>query len=283
MLNYLAKNKLTALLALTAYFLALVYFHDAATVAADWFKYKITMTYYNPVLLIGGLSLSMLMAWFIFRTVRNKPERWIFLILFLITTLFMVLALFTLMVVNMEAIHFPQYAILAILVFPLVRRYDTTYVLTSILGIVDEIYQYLVLNPTFMYLDFNDFVLNMLGAGAGLLIIAAFRFPEIKTLKKWYKSSSFYFIFVLILLGICLSLQQFITFFPVPENFNGTHWFSIYRDHLPDQFWTFLYGRRYYHILRPWEGITVMILLTLLYARIGYIYHGITVKKSANL
>ncbi len=283
MLNHLSHNKLTAILAVTAYYLGLVYFHDAATVAADWLKYKLTMTYYNPVLLIAGLSLSLLMAWFMFRTVRNAPERRIFLNLFLLTTLFMVLALFTLMVVNMEAIHYPQYAILAILVFLLVRRYGDAFVLTSSLGIIDEIYQYIVLNPTFKYLDFNDFVLNMLGAGAGLLIIAALNFPEIKSLRKWYSTSSFYFIIILIFLGIILSFQQFITFFPIPADYAGAHWFSIYRDHLPDQFWTFLYGKRYYHILRPWEGISVMILLTILYARIDYIYHGILVKKSRGL
>ena len=190
MINYLTQNKLTAWLALTAYFLGLVYFHDAATVAADWLKYKLTITYYNPFLLVTGLSFSLLMAFILFRKAKKDPGRRIFLILFLLTTLFMVLALFTLMVVNMEAIHYPQYAMLAILIFPLVRRYSDAFVIASALGIIDEIYQYIVLNPTFKYLDFNDFILNMLGAGAGLLILAALNFPE--RLSSEFKRFSFF-------------------------------------------------------------------------------------------
>jgi len=260
---------------MTAYFFGLVYFHDTATVAADWLKYKLTITYYNPVLLVSGLGFSLLIAFSLWMKVRERPELRIFLIWFLITILFMLLALLSMMVVNMEAIHYLQYAILAILVFPVFRRFNDAFVLTATLGILDEIYQYLVLNPTFNYFDFNDIILNMLGAGAGLLFIAVNIAPDIKPPRKWYSSSSFIFLSIVIFLGIIFSVQLYVSFFPVPGNFEGWHWFSLYRQGLPDEFWTFLYRERYYHILRPWEGIGMMVFLTLFYGIIDYIYQKI--------
>ena len=203
-----------------------------------------------------------------------------FFLWFLITILAMILALFTMMVVNMEAIHYLQYAILAVLIFPLVQRYEDAFIGATILGMVDEMYQYLVLNPSFKYFDFNDIILNMLGAGACLLVMAAASFPESRNPRKWYRSSSYFFIGIIILLGIIISGNFPVTFFPVPVDPNGWHWFSLYRQNLPDQFWTFLYGSRYYHILRPWEGIMVMSVLTFFYARIDYFYAKALTSKS---
>ncbi|MCK9401457.1 MAG: hypothetical protein M0Q51_15880 [Bacteroidales bacterium] len=280
MITYLAQHKTIAILLLTVYFLGLVYFHDAATVVADWLKYKLTLSYYNLSLLISGLALSSVTGYFLWRTVIKHPERRMFFLWFLITILAMILALFTMMVVNMEAIHYLQYAILAVLIFPLVQRYEDAFIGATILGMVDEMYQYLVLNPSFKYFDFNDIILNMLGAGAGLLVMAAASFPESRKPRKWYRSSSYFFIGIIILLGIIISGNFPVTFFPVPVDHNGWHWFSLYRQNLSDPFWTPLYASRHYHIFRPWEGIMVMSVLTFFYARIDYFYANASRKKS---
>lgn len=280
MITYLTQHKTIAILLLIAYFLGLVYFHDAATVVADWLKYKLTLRYYNLSLLLSGLALSLVTGYFLWRKILKHPERRMFFRWFLITNLAMILALFTMMVVNMEAIHYPQYAFLAILVFPVVRRYEDAFIMTTILGMVDEIYQYLILNPAFKYFDFNDISLNMLGAGAGLLIIAAYYLPVSNFPNKWYYSSSFYFLCLLISLGIIFSWNFAVSFFPVTESHEGYHWFSLYRENLTNQFWTHIYSNRYYHILRPWEGIVLMSVLTIFYAQIDYFYAKALTFKS---
>jgi len=210
MITYLAQHKTIAILLLTVYFLGLVYFHDAATIVADWLKYKLTLRYYNLTLLLSGLVFSFATGYYLWRRIMKHRE----------------------------------YRIL---------------------------FQWF-LNPYFKYFDFNDIVLNMLGAGAGLLVMAAASFPESQKPCKWYRSSSYFFIGIIILLGIIISGNFPVTFFPVPVDHNGWHWLSLYRQNIPDQFWTYLYGSRYYHILRPWEGIMIMVGLTIIYARIDYLY-----------
>jgi hypothetical protein len=258
---------------LTAYFLALVYFHDAATVAADWLKYQLTLKYYNLFFLLSGLFISTLATILLLRKIIANPERKPFFFYFMITVLAMLVAVLTMTVVNMEAIHFIQYAILAALALPLARRYEKAFIITTVLGIIDEIYQYLVLNPGFSYFDFNDIILNMLGAGAGLLILAIIGFPQVETRPwRWYSSPAFWFIVLVWLAALILSLGLRVSFYPpaggAPEGF----WFSLYRTNLPDEFWTFLYDKRYYHILRPWEAISLMTLLTLFYSSLDTLF-----------
>lgn len=280
MIKYLSENKSIAFLLLAAYFLFLVSFHQGATIVADWLKYKLTLKYYNFSLLLFGLAVSISATFYLWRKIRKGRGYRVILQWFLITVLAMFLAILTLMVTNMEAIHFLQYSILAVLIFPLVQRYEDALISATILGMVDEVYQYLVLNPTFKYFDFNDIVLNILGAGAGLLVMAAASSPESRKPRKWYRSSSYFFVGIIILLGIIISGNYPISFFPVTTNHDEWHWFSLYRQNLPDAFWTHLYNNKYYHIFRPWEGIIVMSVLTFFYARIDYFCANASRKKS---
>lgn len=280
MITYLSGHKNIAALLLAAYFLGLVYFHEGATIVADWLKYKLTLRYYNLTLLLSGLVFSFATGYYLWRRIMKHREYRILFQWFLITILAMILALFTMMVVNMEAIHYLQYAILAVLIFPLVQRYEDAFIGATILGMVDEMYQYLVLNPSFKYFDFNDIILNMLGAGAGLVVMAVVSSPESRNPRKGYRSSSAFFIGIIILLGIIFSANFMVSFFPVSANHEGWHWFSLYRQNLPDPYWTYLYENRYYHILRPWEGIMVMSVLTIFYARIDYFYAKALTSKS---
>jgi glycopeptide antibiotics resistance protein len=265
MKSYSPPSKSIYGLIVCAYFLALVYFHDLATVAADWLKYALSLRIYNLALLTSVLGMSFALAVWIYRYSRRFPERRIFFILFLVTAALMVMTVFTMMVVNMEAIHFIQFAVLAVLIFPLVRRYDDAFIYASVLGMVDETYQYLVLNPDFKYYDFNDLVLNMIGAGAGLLVLASVRMPDIKPPRKWHRSPAVWFVAGIIALGLIFSAGFPVSFYPSDQ---PGHWFSLYRTKPGPEYWTYLYDRRYYHILRPWEGIAYMIALTLFYTRI---------------
>jgi hypothetical protein len=76
-----------------------------------------------------------------------------------------------------ETFHYPQYALLAILIAraldPGHRRLVAGRVLfwTTLAGSVDELLQYLWITPTYShYFDFNDVLVNLVAAAAGVLL-----------------------------------------------------------------------------------------------------------------
>jgi hypothetical protein len=80
-----------------------------------------------------------------------------------------------LIVNNIERIHFPQYAVLALLLGFSLRSEALIFFATSSLGFLDEFLQY-AMNPNRTnYLDFNDIVLNILGAAFGVALLLGFR------------------------------------------------------------------------------------------------------------
>jgi glycopeptide antibiotics resistance protein len=78
-----------------------------------------------------------------------------------------------LIVFSVETIHFVQHALLAVPVFALTMSFGETVGWVTLMGAVDEAYQYFVLyagNKT-VYFDFNDIILNLVGTGIGVLMI----------------------------------------------------------------------------------------------------------------
>ena len=80
----------------------------------------------------------------------------------------------SLLVVNgIEAIHYPQYALLAWVIAGARWNAETTWAATTVLGAVDEAWQWQMLpraQPG--YFDWNDVVLNAIGAALGLIVVA---------------------------------------------------------------------------------------------------------------
>jgi hypothetical protein len=82
---------------------------------------------------------------------------------------------------TIEYIHYPQYALLAVLLIwcidPDRAKICVGRVLfwTTVLGVFDELHQYVHLAKNYGdYLDFNDFFLNLQGAAAGVLLVYGF-------------------------------------------------------------------------------------------------------------
>lgn len=84
-----------------------------------------------------------------------------------------------------ELAHYPQYAMMAWLLGRNLDpgkaegRFAQIIALTTLLGVGDELLQYLWITTTYsMYLDFNDFVVNLVAAYAGALVYYA-RLPVV--------------------------------------------------------------------------------------------------------
>lgn len=84
----------------------------------------------------------------------------------------LVLCYVLLVAIPTEAAHFVQYALPVFPLFFLSRRLGATIVTLSLAGVVDEGWQYWILHPHWgVSLDFNDIVMNVLGASLGALLI----------------------------------------------------------------------------------------------------------------
>jgi hypothetical protein len=83
----------------------------------------------------------------------------------------------SLIVVNgIEAIHYPQYALMAWLLVQTGMGLERSWLTASALGAVDEIWQWQTLPRAVPgYLDWNDILLNAVGAALGLLIVVRMR------------------------------------------------------------------------------------------------------------
>jgi len=99
-----------------------------------------------------------------------------------------------------EYVHYPQYAILAVLLVAWRDPHREKWPIGNLifwgtaLGVADELIQYLFVCPSYGdYLDFNDFLLNELGIVAGLLLVYGFREQRatIKPLLPIYKTRAF--------------------------------------------------------------------------------------------
>ena len=88
-----------------------------------------------------------------------------------------VLAARGLLVANIELVHFPQYALLASVLYAGGLEPEAAWLLAAVAGSFDELYQHLVIyaDRPDTYLDYNDMILNALGAAAGAFLFARAR------------------------------------------------------------------------------------------------------------
>jgi hypothetical protein len=260
-LTWLGKNKMiTVLLSIILYF-SIVTFHDEITTLAIKVRNSIGRDLYNSYLAYSFLALLLIIlgyfAWHIFRS----KQKLLNIILVALITGIMLFSFKFLMVYSIEAIHFVEYMMLAIILLPLLRSYGETVFWVTILGIIDELFQYFFLVPNFEYFDFNDNILNLIGAGCGAISVFILWKDAIEIKRsKWYRSPAIITAIGLLLLFFLLLWTGKMTINPtgIP---GGDSWFSLNRKGMPDGFWEAAYPGRRFHILRPYEGITMMYLM----------------------
>lgn len=172
------------------------------------------------------------------------------------------------MVINVEMIHFVQYAIMAILLFPLFFDFGESLFFATILGAIDEAYQYWVLAPNRTeYYDFNDVVINLLGAALGLIILFAVGWKSKKKLvTKWYKTLVSKVVFGLFALLFLLYIFGLLSIYPYIEDPQAP---LLLIKKIQPEFWTIVHPDVKFHVLRPWSGVAISILLYQFYKRMG--------------
>lgn len=218
---------------------------------------------YNLYAISIAVILLVTLLYFFIRNSRKLPDRkkiWGFMMLNVIMAILIVESLF---VVDIEFIHFPQYAFFALLTFHLIGNYRSTLVWATLAGMVDEAYQYFYLAPKdTSHYDFNDVLTNLVGAVFGLLFLRSMNIKERSVFNL--RKATFWFGIIAIFVLVCtFHMTDVLSIYP-----SDAHDYHILRK-MPTAFWTKIHPNVTYHIVRPIEGILMTIGLWFLYSMIA--------------
>ena len=264
-IEWLRQRPVLAFFLATGYFFAVVLPHEQVQVFVAWLFRNMPREKYQEIIFFTGIGLFCLflivLGWLAVKNRRVKET----LVYSGITLILLAAAVHILIIHNFEMIHFPQYIFLAILIFPLVMRYGETVFWTAMLGAVDEAYQYFYLAPErTAYFDFNDIILNLLGSALGVLLLFSCGIrSRVYDFKKWYASPVFR---VLAVLGIGITLLFQTAILDVYRPAEGEKpWMELVKTRAVG-FWEYIpHLKDKFHIVRPLEGIILIVVLLLLY------------------
>ncbi len=265
--QWLRQHRLVNWVILIAYFLIVVLPHEQVGLFISKLFKGVPLESYNATILGLSISLALLLLIpFILRI--KKLEKKQTLIFYTAATLLLItFCLHTIIIFNVELIHVFQYAVFAILAFPLFEHYTLTLIMTTLFGAYDEAYQYFWLSPERTdYYDMNDVIFNTLGGGVGLLWIKSYEIQQMRLgWKKWITSLPV-LLFMLTIITI-LGLILFGVMSYGPSDSVDPLW-SLVRE-MPEGFWKSLRkGEIVYHITLPLEGLCYILLLWLFYSRL---------------
>ena len=262
--TWLSRRRLVNILILLSYFLAAVLPHKRfGAFLNDVIFQGITRDEYNLFVLFASMIILSIFSVVFFRnsTHRNIKKRlWFYMAA---NVIFAVVILNMLFVINIEVIHYPQYALLAIFLFPVLGNYRSTMIWATIAGSIDEGYQYFYLAPNDTgYFDFNDVVTNTVGAAFGLVFLRSCGIVNRHT-PRFYKSTAFYgLVFIIFSLAILIWSDVL----SVYANDSASYHLVLQS---PQKFWSVVHPNVTYHVVRPLEGIIITVLLWMFYDPIG--------------
>jgi len=266
MINRLTKHRLFNSILVITYFLLVVLPHKRF---GTWINrlfgkngFGLTRNEYNEVIAMTALTVFGIMAVGLFFLLKKHPE-WKKVIFYLLSSLiFAIIIVNVLFVINIEMVHFPQYAAFAILIFAFTNRYFSTLVWTTIAGSIDEAYQYFYLAPNDTgYYDFNDVVTNLIGATFGLIILKAFQVKEKETPPLLQRSE----VIGVIILIVTIAILYITKVWCIHPEDGGMY--PIIKKKITT-FWTTLPPKETFHVMKPWEGIVAVLALFGFYSRL---------------
>jgi hypothetical protein len=263
-INWLQKFKVFNILLILIYFIAVVLPHKRFGTFLNEQVFKgITRDQYNQMVLFAALILLAAFTIIFLKNSATKPFKkrlWAYMALNIILAALTINILF---VINIEVIHFPQYACFAILCFPLLGNYHQALIWATIAGSVDEAYQYFYLAPKdTSYYDFNDVVTNLIGAVFGLLLLRSFGVEEWKK-PKFFKSSALVGLIGVGTIILIACLSGYLSIYPSEDTP-----FQLLRK-WPEGFWSTVPPEVTFHVMRPIEGTVITGILLFIYQSIG--------------
>jgi hypothetical protein len=240
--------------------------HDAVQAIAGWAGEALTIERLSRLVTWGGALLALALAGLTYRRLRESPCRMQLTSYGVLTVVLIVLVYNTMFMVNTEAIHFPQYALLGMLLLPLTGRAAEAITWVTLFGAFDEAWQYWVLSNQveYVYFDFNDIVLNLLGGAFGVLlalvVLGAGRDAGDYGWSDYLRSPACRVCGAFLATGAVLWLLGFLSVYPDPDA-----WIVLARSGPRPAFWATSYWGKTAHVLHPAEGLVVVCALLALY------------------
>ncbi len=276
-LSWFSRHRRIGLTVTVAYFAFLVLSHDLLQQAAFWAQGHLDHRRWNTLVTIAAVVLLMIVAIWVTLQLRKSRRAWALAAYSAGTVALMAVSYNTLFVMNIEAIHFPQYAILAILIFSITRRYGETVIWTSLAGVADEAYQYFVLYADrSIHFDFNDTLLNVIGGGGGLLVVALTHdrrrqvdegpcFSAGQLVRSW----AFRVGVGVMVLAVVAAWGGRLR---VLAGDDGTSSIVLRRGGPSTMYWTPTTWGKTYHEVLPFEGAILLVLLTAIYVGMDFCF-----------
>lgn len=256
--NWLKNNKAFNIFILVAYYLLVVLPHEeVGKFIAKTLDQPYGRDTYNLIILVLGIIglLGYLIPFYqgVKKLEQGKNRIWFG---FGMTLLFIIISFNTILVVNVEIIHFVQYAVFAILAFPLFQNYRDTLFYTTIFAAIDEAYQYFVLAPFRTdYFDFNDVIIDLIGGAAGLLLLWGIGIRNIETNQSWFKSPSFIGFSTLTIISFIAYFTGILAIYPSETDSQAP---ILLIRKVYDDFWTIIHPNVKFHVVRPLEGMLIL-------------------------
>ena len=264
--DWISCNRLIGCVIAFIYYLLIVLPHEQVGLAVVYlFKTKSRLFYQNTMMISGVLLLVILVAYLIPKIVGHPYRKRI--LTGMTITLGLMMASFKLLLVhNVEIIHFVQYASFCFVVFPLFGNYNKTLFWCTLAGAIDEANQYLILAPQNTdYYDFNDVILNQLGAGMGLVILFALGFYNVQRTKtKWYLSAEIITsVAIVISLIVMYVAGEFSYYMPTQGD---APLFVLIKKVYPNFFTEIKHLNVRFHVVKPYAGLVIVALIGVFYS-----------------
>jgi hypothetical protein len=195
----------------------------------------------------------------------------------------MVACFFTLFATNIEAIHFIQYAVLAVPLFALTRRVGVTVLLVGILGALDEWHQYSFIFENWrIRWDVNDVVMNVLGGLSGVAAIVAFGRPgRVTAGNPGLGAAAIWGPLALTTVVVAAGSAVMLGTGDMDlyrEEGERHAFIQLSREAAPTERWEDPYWGRRHYVLHPGVGIAICLLLTAAFTGLDHVvaFRGLT-------
>lgn len=269
LLCWLSKRRSFTCLLVVGYLIAVSLGHKQVSNFFDWIRAEFSFRVYDSVMLDIGVILLFLFSLIILDRIRRDRNRRTTLIAWWCFTTALVVGSYEVLIVfSVETIHFLQYAIMAVPVFALTMSFGETVGWVTLMGALDEAYQYFVIyaGEKTVYFDFNDIILNLVGAGMGVLMIYTLSdlksapFDAHSPARSRLISPSAALIASVAVVGFLLHLSGIVELYP-EASASGSPLVVLSRKLAPARFWLKPDVGKSFHILSAAQGILTGLVL----------------------
>lgn len=268
LIQWLSAHRTGNVVLLIAFYLFSVRGHMLVSQPFYWLVKKTSNAQAN-VILLSIITPLLLWALFTFYRELNKhPLRRTLSIHWSLFLFLAVLSFNTIMPYNAEFMHFPQYMVIAILIFPLIRNAGSSLIFCALLGFIDEVAQYLLYFS--IHFDYNDVSLDILGAAGGILTVLTYVQPETLPTQSWKKIFTHPLYLFWNLLIISLALLFFTKVLVLYCDQGPWSWHRLESGRISGAFWEYKKWGPVWHRMFPYEGSFWLLILPLLFYRFHF-------------